>query len=404
MFLYYIIFFLFFLGLGSNLASISPYLISNFEGKSEIIFISSQLSVPLGNLFAGWLSDKTKQIRAFLWIGLLLGAPAQYYFYSFPDSWLITLLFAAFQRFLISVNYQWMMIAAIESQGEAMFSKIRTSGTVGFLVIQVILYYTTIPGIEVFKDSAATGKMGGIFYLMTLLFIFKIQKVRISSQEYRFRDALGILKLKHIYMFFIFSFLFYSAYQVTDNYQGRYFQLSYGLQSVYMMWFIGVIWEVPFLLGVPKIVHKFGIFSLISFSFISGLIKFCYLIFSIFLGTELMSYFFQMPHSVFFAGFYMGSIYWLRKTVPSHLYGSVHGFYSIFAIAFGGVVGNLLTGSFLHSKIISSIWISNQMGEKPEHIDFFLVFLYPTIVLIFLFPLFKILISKLPKEVKDLFH
>ena len=63
---FYFILFFYFAGLGANLSSLSPYLLENFGENAEWIFISIQLMVPVGTLFAGWLSDKTKKIRFFL--------------------------------------------------------------------------------------------------------------------------------------------------------------------------------------------------------------------------------------------------------------------------------------------------------------------------------------------------
>jgi len=68
---YFIILFFYFAGLGSNLSSLSPYLISNFGKDAEWVFLSIQIMVPAGTLFAGWISDKTKKIRIFLKYSIL---------------------------------------------------------------------------------------------------------------------------------------------------------------------------------------------------------------------------------------------------------------------------------------------------------------------------------------------
>ncbi|MCB1142443.1 MAG: MFS transporter [Leptospiraceae bacterium] len=404
MLFFYLILFFFFLGLGANLSSISPYLISNFNEDSEWLFIINQVSVPVGTLFAGWISDKTKLIRPFLIIGLLLNFPAQYLFYSFPENSLYTGICIAILRLLLSANYQWIVIGAIESLGENSFSKIRSYGTIGFLFAQLILFLASTETLSLLKSSSESGKFGSLFYLIPLLFIGHVPRVRNSTRIFLFKDALKLLKQKHMLVFFFLSFLFYSAYQSTDNYQGRYFQLLFGLQSVYMMWFIGVIFEVPFLLGVPQIVHKLGIFSLVYLSIFSGILKFFYLSISPFRFDMFEAYFFQMFHSILFAGYYMAGIYWFRKTSEPHLYGSIYGLYSIFAISLGGVTGNLICGNLLHSDLGNKVFSEFSGKISPVILSFIPIYIYSGMIYLILLPLFYMFFKLLPGKIKKSFH
>ncbi|MCB1176650.1 MAG: MFS transporter, partial [Leptospiraceae bacterium] len=318
--------------MGSNLSSLSPYVLSNFGEKGEWIFICIQVSMPIGTLFAGWISDKTKKIRIFSILGISLLFPTQYFLFSFPHNWITTAILAGFQRFLLSANYQWVIIGAIEEKGENRFSKIRSSGTFGFLIIQFILYLlTTIELPFSISDPSETGKLGSYFYIFCFPFCFKLPRKRISHLEYRFKDALNLLKDSNLRMFFIYAFIFYSAYQVTDNYLGRYFQIYIGLDSVYLSWFIAVILEIPFLFLVSKISLRYGIFSLFYLSLIFGFLRYSLLSVSVVGINKNLLLSFQAFHSILFAGFYMGTILWLRKVSPPHLYGSLYGLYSIFA-------------------------------------------------------------------------
>ena len=400
---FYLILFLYFIGLGANLSSLSPYLIANFGKNAEWVFISIQAMVPVGTLFAGWISDKTKQIRIFLYFGMALTFPAQYMLFSYADNWEITLVCAGTLRFLLSANYQWIVIGALEKMGESNFSKIRSSGTLGFLVIQLALFFLTIPEWHILESPEIAGKFGSIFYILPLLFLHSIPRERDSEQEFRFRDAYQFIFNKNILIFFVLSFFFYSAYQVTDNYQGRYFQLSYGLGSVYLSWVFAVLLEIPFLLSVTRIVHRFHFFSLFYLSIIAGFIRFLFLSFSVKgIPIEILL-FFQLPHAIFFAGYYMGTIHFFRKTVPSHIYGSVYGLYSIFAMSLGGMTGNLISGTLLYSNF--GHWILEKINitiDNSEKVQFLPVFLFVSVVLLFILPFFIYLNLRYNSQKKEI--
>lgn len=351
--------------------------------------------VPAGTLFAGWISDKTKKIRFFLKYSILLTIPAQYFLFSFNDNWFLTMVFAGSLRFLLSANYQWISIAVLEKVGEHPFSKIRSSGTLGFLLIQVVLYLLTLPQFLIFKSAESTGKFGSIFYLVSFFFLNHLPEFRKSNQEFRFKDALKLLKNRNISLFFILSFFYYSAYQITDNYQGRYFELSFGLESVYLSWVFAVILEIPFLLLVPKIVHKYGYIILFYLSIISGFTRFLFLSYSISGVSLYILLLFQMPHAILFAGYYMGGIHFLRKSVPPHLYGSLYGLFSIFSMSLGGMIGNISSSQLLHSDLGLKIFeVSKLSFEYSKKIDFLPVFFQATFTFLFILPFYHMLNKK----------
>ncbi|MCX8000104.1 MAG: hypothetical protein N3A69_14315 [Leptospiraceae bacterium] len=207
--MFLLVLFFYFLGLGANLASLSPYVLSNFPDKAEYIFLAIQISMPLGSFFGGWISDYTKQIKNLLIVGLVILIPTQYAMFSFSADWRVTLLIAGLQRFLMSSNYQWMLVAIIEKKGEASFSKYRAFGTVGFLVAQIVLYFLSSPFFSFFQDSSQTGRIGAFAYLLSLPFVFFFPKERNSKEKFEFRKALSLFKDKKVQLFFFLSFLFY---------------------------------------------------------------------------------------------------------------------------------------------------------------------------------------------------
>jgi len=382
------ILFFYFIGLGSNLSSLSPYILTYFPNEAEIIFLSIQFTMPLGSFFGGWISDYTKQLRWLLFLGLVLVIPCQFFLFSFPEDWRLTCLFGGLHRFLLSSNYQWLVIGVIEQKGEASFSKIRASGTLGFLFVQLLLFILTHPFISLLENSSQTGKLGAFAYLAIFPFLHFFPLQRHSSEKYEWSQAVALIKQKKFIIFFGLSFVFYSAYQVTDNYMGRYLQISYGLDSVFLGWMLAVILEAPFLVFVPKLNHKFGYSFLFLLSLAAGSLRFLLFFLSPLGLPKHLVLLFQIPHAILFAGYYMGGIYWFRKHSPSHVYGSIYGIFSIFSISFGGMLGNIFCSLLLKDKLGSSILGELCSNYKSLQGDFALIFLICAIIFFILFIIF----------------
>jgi predicted MFS family arabinose efflux permease len=390
--LYFVILFFFFVGLGANLASLSPYVLSHFDEKAEWIFLCVQICMPIGTFFAGWISDKTKRIRIFAIFGILLLTPTQYFLFYYKDSWITTAMIAGFQRFLLSSNFQWISIGAMEAKGDHKYSKIRSFGTLGFLFVQLFLYTFTIMDLGFqFETPAQTGSFGAYAYLLCLIPAFFLPAKRVSKTEFQFKEAWELVQRKHIRYFFLIAFFYYSAYQITDNYLGRFFQMKLGLESVFFVWLVAVSLEIPFLLLVSKISLRYGINSLFYFSLVAGVIRFGFLAFGFWGISDSFLLFFQFPHAILFAGFYMGTILWLRKESPPHIYGSVYGLYSIFSQSMGGIFGNLICGQLLHANWGTYIQTNWAKGIDSSLLNFFPIFLYGGILfsslLFFILPL-----------------
>jgi MFS family permease len=99
----------------------------------------------------------------------------------------------------------------------------------------------------------------------------------------------------------------------------------------------------------------------------------------------------------------MGTIHFFRKTVPSHIYGSVYGLYSIFAMSLGGMTGNLISGTLLYSNF--GHWILEKINitiDNSEKIQFLPVFLFVSVVLLFILPFFIYLNIRYSSKKKEI--
>lgn len=355
-----VLLFVYFLGLGSYLASLSPYIVAAYAEDSYRYFLASQFAYPLGYFLAGYLSDRTRLLRAFFVVSAALLAPAQYLLFSSADQPLLTLVVSGITRMLLAANLQLMSIAVLEAIGESRYARMRSAGTIGFACFQLTLWFLPellapsstgmSPGsaTRMTIDAAMSGQAGALAFLACVPLGFVMQTHRRSHTEYRFLDALQFsMRPRHL-VFLGLSFLFYFNFQIVDNYLGRFWELhTGGMRMVFGGWFLAVLLEIPFLFVAARMAKSAGLRSLIWLAASAGALRFGWLALDIIGASPVPAIFSQVLHGLHFTGYHIGVIYWLRSSCPDHLYGSVYGVYNIVAHSLGGMAGNVLFGALL---------------------------------------------------------
>lgn len=361
---YVALLFLYFIGLGSYLAGLSPYVLQNFEEDAYLIFLTAEGAYPVGYFLIGWLSDRYRRIRGFLVAGLILIAPVQFLLYSLPESAALTIIFSALTRLLLSANVQLISIAILEDVGSGPYSRIRAAGTTGFLFFQLAMWILTDPfffGSFLAANNEALlpgfspgdgGRIGSLAYLACVPFALAVASHRKSHDEYRLLDAVRFFSHSARALAFLgLSFTFFFCFQVVDNYLGRFWELRGGTGLVYSGWLVAVLLEIPFLVFTERIARGLGVRWLFYCAAGAAAGRFGLLTFSI-LGHEPVPVLFsQLLHGVHFAGYYIGAIYWLKASCPDHLYGSVYGIYHVAAHSLGGMIGNVFFGTLLFTQL-----------------------------------------------------
>lgn len=347
-----LVYFFFFLGHGSYFTTLSPHMLYRFGDDARYVFFTGQLLYPFGYFFAGWFSDKTRRIRSALVAFLLLQTPFQYHLFSPDLSLMGCIVSAAVTRFFFAANTQLLTIAALESLSFRGFSVSRSAGTFGFFCIQIGMLL-----LEMFALSDAApeiqggrgGQWGSVFMLVTALFAYLVPERRRSHTEYFFRDAFSALKKEGFLPFFIVSFVFYFSYQVVDYYLGGYLRQAGGMSYVYGGWGLAVLVEIPLMILADRIAGRRGVRFLFLLAVMSGAIRFLILGLDAVIGLPGLILFQQLLHGIHFTGYYMGTVYLLRRNFPEHLYGTGMGIYMVVSVSAGATIGNLLTGMLLKS-------------------------------------------------------
>ncbi|MDH5656649.1 MAG: MFS transporter, partial [Spirochaetia bacterium] len=220
--------------------------------------------------------------------------------------------------------------------------------------IHAFMFLWEFSGVPLFQNivfsSSNAGKISSVFLLLSAIPVFFIKNNRISHEHYYFNDVLRILKSPQVVLFFILSFFFYFSYQVVDYYLGSFLNETGGMSLVYASWALAVILEIPFMPLTSRIFHFKKQNILFMISTLTGSIRFAVLTMHAAGIPAIPILATQLLHGIHFTGYYMGSIFRIKKIFPGHLYGTAYGAYMVLAVSAGGMCGNLLLGSLLHSE------------------------------------------------------
>lgn len=399
---YSILFFFYFLGLGAYLSSLSPFLVESYPERAYWLLLAGQVAYPAGYLLSGFISDHTKKLRAWLALGLLALPLAQFSLFQSDHNFYLCFVFSALTRFLLAANLQWISIALLEKSGAASYSRLRSAGTTGFGMIQLVFWllgdYAIIESLQSGSGHAGilnellhvlvgvmfpaggelsfqfTGSLGALFFIPCWLLIGPIPRIRSSHAEYDFGQALHALANRKGVLFLILSFLYFFAFQLVDNYLGSFLNRMGGSRMVFLGWLLAIILEIPFLWFTANIARRHGARMLFWLACATGAIRFGGFAL-IMLGVPLPVLALQLVHGIQFMSYYMGAIYWLRENYADHIYGSVSGIYYLVGNAGGAVCGNLVLGYLLRNApgVVPH-------GMRPDLYGYFVIFMIATVL------------------------
>ncbi len=345
-------------------STLSPYILGNYQKESSAIFAAGQISFIAGYFLSGYLSDRLRRIRVLMVVSIVLHAPAQYMLFESKNNPAAALAYNCAIRFLLAFDMHMINIAVLESQGTMRYAGIRTWGTLGFFLAQILLFFfESVPQMTGWIGSSRAefyGKLGSVFVLLTAVPAMFSPARRVSGEEYFFADVLAILRKGQVLLFFFASFIFYFSYQLIDYYLGRFLQQAGGMSMVYAGWALAVVFELPFLPMTSRITKSRGMKLLFQISILAGCIRFAWISLYIYGYSPAPLIFSQLLHGIQYTGFFMGTMFWLRRIFPDHLFGTGNGAHMILAVAFGGIAGNLFYGRLLFTG-----WM-NFFGNVPS--------------------------------------
>lgn len=234
---------------------------------------------------------------------------------------------------------------ALEYLGKERYGKIRLYGSLGFIIIGLILAKTLdepVNGLHFFLISS----------IITVVFAIKSiqKKIQIKSSYTKginFKKHLGFWL--NIFLVQVSFGAFYNFFTIYNT------ELGFSLDTISYFWTFGVICEILFFYFQAPILKKYSPLKLLGFATLITAIR--WFLLYLFAGNLYITYLTQSIHAFSFALFhtvafsYLSSLYENKKLAAQFYYG--------IAFGLGGFLGSFISGLlygknlFLYSSLIA---------------------------------------------------
>jgi len=305
-------------------------------GELTAILLASRIVAP--NVW-GWIADHTGQKMRIVRLASLFSS-------------------LAFAAILLSHSYVWFAIVllifsffwnASLPQFEATtlqhlgnnshhYSKIRLWGSIGFIIIVVLLGIL----LEYFDASIVPYAM--LMSLIAIWFISLTVPESSSNHLTQSHEPLqDLLKRKEILAFLAISFLVQMSHGPYYTFYTIYLEEHlYSRSLIGQLWALGVVAEVVIFLFMHRWLPKYGIRNVLLISLLLSSLR--WLIIGIFPESLLLLLFAQLLHAASFGTFHAAAIAWVHHYFVGKNQGRGQALYSSIGFGAGGALGSLLSG------------------------------------------------------------
>lgn len=317
-----------------------------------VIFMAIQGSSPFGAILFGYLSDRTLFIRPFIIIQTLLAGFFTMGVALVPEGChykpeVMLVLWGGYGFFiggilpLMSVSY---LQSGLKSDR---FGRIRLFGTLGFMVVNLILIPMVVPRKHLIL-------LAGILFIVSIIPTFFLPAGRTIRNAERKRISpeylLYLIKNPAFLLFLMVMFLFYFQFTPAEYIISEYIDafsfdslLALGhIETIPAIWFLGTMLEIGFFWISPWLIEKLGIYPVIMMTFFFGIIRYASL--SIFpLGFFVVVM--QIIHGVHFSPAYLGSIFYLEKNISPYRLATAQAVQLVISRGLGAGLGIFFLGN-----------------------------------------------------------
>lgn len=321
-----------------------PFVYRHLRGiEPGYLFLTSQVAMTVGALFAGWVYDVVHRFRSVLFAKIFL------------MGFSLWLLQRELPQFWVWFFYFWLYFAGggvhpLVSSGyfqsglpEAGFARARGFGTLSFFLVNFFLIFFP-------KDSVQIVRLAALFFFLVLPSVLFLPKVRVFKTK-RFAGDGRIPWKKlffsgHYFAFFglcvWYNFQFITAETVLSEYISR-LQIPLGdgrLNPLSFSWAIATFAETLFFLWASYQRGYSGL-SFICMGFTAGLLRYSLLYFLENPWVELLV---QGLHGIHFGAFYLGSVYYIKEKANPAFLATTTAFTQLLSRALGGGFGGFIFG------------------------------------------------------------
>lgn len=336
------------------LYSFMPIYLDNIGFRSSQIGILMALSPVLAVIlqpFIGVYVDRSSSKNAML-ILLTLGTVGSILLFPLSQAYLYVLvigtILAIFQAAHMPI-FETITLEALEKIGKS-YGPVRLAGTISYSIVSILVgIFMKLDIKSIFYITAAIGILNILSsYLLPKIKGHQSEGSRVSFREL-FRDKLLIVLM-------FFSMIAQLAISFYQNFFPIYFVSIGGTHGALgVLYFIGAMSELPFLLKADKIIEKLGIQKTLILSMVIIGLRFLLLFF---IKTPAWFYPVSLLNGLTFIVFTFSLAVYINNTAKKELRATgqtIHGF----AMAVGRILGSVCGGYFvewfglLNTKLIS---------------------------------------------------
>jgi MFS family permease len=331
--------------MGLVVPQVSPFIFSELGiDRPGIIFLLSQIAMPVGTLLTGYISDKTLQVRYPVVFMSILAGISMYGFSLveyFPDKILFAAIFFSLFMFATGGIMSLINVSYLQNGYEGnRFGRVRLFGTAGFaLANAIIMFYRVEPSFSL--------KLSGIFFIASTLVLYMLPASR--DIQFKHQDVVTWLRIKTLSMsglfssFIIIMFTFFFGFSTAEYLLSGYIRdFDFPVDPIGFSWLAGTLVEMVFFFISPRILEKFGSVWLIGLSFFAAVIRLGILSYS---TDESLILFSQVLHGLQFSGAYLGSLIYLQEKAHPQRLGSAQALYTAYSRAIGTGTGAYVLGN-----------------------------------------------------------
>jgi MFS family permease len=320
-----------------------PYLSAHYANhgidSGRIGILASIGSVVTILILPVWsrISDRTGNRRAVLKV-IALGSSLAVLLFIVSDSfWTLfftVFLFTSFHVCLVPLLDA--VVITYLSKTETKFSAIRMGGTLGFALMIFFSGY-----IYAYNPNFIF-ILASVFFLVLFFCIRKIPQVIVAQKEKRKLDFRRLFHNKRIIFILFIAFAVQVAQGFFFAFLGVFVQeLGYTSREIGIAHFISVIFEVPVLLLIDRVLRRFSVVAVTIFCGFVVTVRMLMLFAATGIGMVYLS---MLGNGVSFIGMYYSCATFINKEMAEDLKSTGQSMLAICQMGLGSIVGNTLGG------------------------------------------------------------
>lgn len=321
-----------------------PVYLHNIKGFSAAqigeLMAAYMLTKVVAPFIWGWVTDLSSSRIRMIRLACLLTTVSFAFNYVSAGYWSMMLIITAFSFFWNAMLPQ-MEALTLGHLGDRAnrYSQIRLWGSIGFIVIVLILpLMTDAGGSERILDGLLV-----IFILMTVSAFFVPGDREQETQEVQSGRLWDVLRKPSVWVLLVACMIQIASHGAYYTFFSIYLD-SHGYSRVFTgwMWALGVVGEVLLFIVMYRLIQTFGAARLFILSLFLAAIR--WVILGAAVDWLLMLIIAQVLHAATYGLFHASAIHLIHQFFPGRLQGGGQTLYAGLSSGLGGAIGGLLAG------------------------------------------------------------